>query len=173
LKNNGEEILEAPETRQFLEEIVGDEGMCVVNALLDKKMTDEDLAEGVGLKLNIVRKVLYKLYDYRLASYVRTKDKEIGWYVYTWSMDLNRVSALLEKRKQRVLRELEAKLEFEQEHVFFICKNENIKVPFHIASECNFRCPHCNGVMEHADNQELITSLEEEILKLHQEICNV
>ena len=168
--DNGKDILEAPEVRQFLEEIVGDEGMDVVQALLHKEATDEAISEETGLKLNMVRKVLYKLYDFRLASYVRTKDKEIGWYVYTWTLSVERAKDVIQKRKLRVIEELEAKLEFEREHVFFICKSENVKVPFNIASECEFKCPHCNGVMEFLDNQELIGSLESEISKLHQEI---
>lgn len=170
--DNGEDMLKIPEVKQFLEEIVGEEGMDVVEILLHKKATDEDIAEEIESKLNIVRKILYKLYDFRLASYIRTKDKEIGWYVYTWTLDLKRAKDVIEKRKLRILEELEAKLEFEREHVFFLCKNENIKVPFHIASECEFKCPHCSNVMEFVDNQEFVCSLENEITKLQQEIQN-
>ena len=68
--NNGSTILNDPETKKFLLEIIGDEGIEVVRALMDREATDEEIADETGIKLNVVRRVLYKLYDYSLASYV-------------------------------------------------------------------------------------------------------
>lgn len=169
-RENGRSILEDPEAKQFLLEVIGDEGIEVVRALMGREATDEKLAEETQLKLNIVRKVLYKLYDYRLASYIRTKDKEINWYIYTWRLDLGKVFDILTARKRRILDELTNKLEFERSHVFFLCKKDNSKVPFDIASENNFKCPACNEIMGYADNKRVISSLEEEIEKLRKEI---
>lgn len=171
--NNGKVALENPEVRQFLEEVVGDEGMSVVVALAGRNITDEKIAEDTGLKLNVVRKILYKLYDYRLASYVRTKDKEIGWYTYTWELDLDKVFNVIALRKKRILEELSEKLEFERNHVFFNCKNDNSKISFDIASEFNFKCPKCNGDLEYIDNKPAISTLKSEINKLKKEIVNV
>ncbi len=169
-KENGKSILADPEAKQFLLEIVGDEGIEVVRALMGREVTDEKLAEETQLKLNIVRKVLYKLYDYRLASYVRTKDKEIGWYIYTWQLDLGKVFDILTARKRRILEELTKKLEFETGNIFFLCKKDNTKVPFDIASENEFRCPACNETMGYTDNKRVIASLEGEIERLRKEI---
>lgn len=168
--NNGKSVLSDKEAKQFLQEILGEEGLDVVRALIDREATDEELAEETGLKLNMVRKMLYKLYDYRLASYVRTKDKEIGWYVYTWKLDLARVFEILAVRKRRILEELAKKLEFETTHVFFSCKKDNSKVPFDIASETNFKCPQCDAIMDFTDNSGTVASLEEEITRLKKEI---
>ncbi|MFQ5888089.1 MAG: transcription factor E [Candidatus Hydrothermarchaeales archaeon] len=168
--NNGKSELEIPEVREFLEETVGEEGMYVVGALLGMELTDEALSEETGLKLNIVRKILYQLYDYRLASYVRTKDKEIGWYIYRWKLDLSKIEGVISNRKEKILKELGQKLEYETSNVFFCCIQDNSKIPFDLASECEFRCPNCNGTMEFYDNQSLISSLEEEIQKLKQEL---
>ncbi|MFQ6136730.1 MAG: transcription factor E [Candidatus Hydrothermarchaeales archaeon] len=171
--DNGASELNDPEIREFLEETIGEEGLEVVRSLLDREVTDEELAEETGLKLNIVRKILYKLYDYRLASYVRVKDKEIGWYIYTWKLDLGKTLDVVRGRKRKILKELTQKLEYETSHVFFSCNHDNSKIPFDIASECNFKCPQCNGVMEFCDNQNEVMSLEEEIERLRQELKNV
>lgn len=171
--DNGKSILSDPEARQFLQEIIGEEGLDVVRALIDRETTDEELAEETGLKLNIVRKILYKLYDYRLASYVRTKDKEIGWYIYTWKLDLGRAFEILAVRKRLILEELTKKLEFETTHIFFSCQKDNSKVPFDIASETNFRCPQCDSTLDYLDNKGTVASLEEEINRLKREIKSV
>ncbi len=168
--NNGKSGLEIPEVKEFLDETVGEEGLEVVRAILGRELTDETLSEETGLKLNIVRKILYQLYDHRLASYVRTKDKEIGWYIYTWKLDLAKVEGVISARKQRILKELSQRLEYESNQVFFCCSADNAKIPFDLASECDFKCPNCNGTMEFFDNQSLIMSLEEEIQKLKQEL---
>jgi transcription initiation factor TFIIE subunit alpha len=168
--NNGRSVLNDPETKQFLQEIVGDEGLDVVVSLLDREATDEEIAEETDLKLNIVRKILYKLYDYRLASYTRTKDREIGWYTYTWKLDLDRASDVIITRKKSILEELTKKLEFETNHVFFCCKKDNSKVPFSVATEYDFKCPQCHEVLAFVDNQKTITGLEREINRLKKEI---
>ncbi len=171
--NNGSSVLGDSEAQQFLQEIIGEEGMDVVIHLMDQEATDEKLSEETGIKLNVIRKILYRLYDYRLASYTRTKDKSIGWYIYTWQLDLHRVYDILTERKKRILNELNKKLEFETTNIFFCCKNDNSKVPFDIASEYSFRCPQCQGEMEHLDNQRIVMSLEEEISRLKKEIGHV
>lgn len=171
--NNGSSVLGDSDAQRFLQEIIGEEGMEVVRFLTDQETTDEELSEATGIKLNIVRKVLYRLYDYRLASYIRTKDKTIGWYTYTWSLDLQRIYDILSERKRRILDELTKKLEFETTNIFFCCKSDNSRVPFDIASEYGFRCPQCQGLMEHLDNQSVIVSLEDEISRLKREIRHV
>jgi|TARA_B100001971_G_C17952103_1_gene413085 transcription initiation factor TFIIE subunit alpha len=162
------------EKQNFLQEILGEEGMDIVEYLKNSDVaTDEEMAESLGIKLNIIRKVLYKLYDYRLASYKRTKDKTIGWYIYTWKLDLKRIDNILTERKRRILNELTKKLEFETQNIFFHCKNDKFKVPFDIATDYNFKCPQCEGEMVNLDNQMIVMNLEDEIKQLKKELGNV
>ena len=60
-------------------EIGGDDAVKVAG-LLDPKeeTTDEAIAAGAEMKLNAVRKVLYRLYDARLAEFRRIRDKSTG-----------------------------------------------------------------------------------------------
>ncbi len=174
--NNGKDIrsiINNPEARQFLKELLGDEGLDVIQVMSGSGIVDEEIAERTGLKLNLVRKILYKLYDHRLASYIRTKDPEIGWYIYTWSLDLSRVFEIIQARKRKILEELNKRLEFEQNHVFFCCKMDDAKVPFDIASKNDFKCPQCGCIMDYMDNQQSIMSLQHEIGRLEREIQHV
>ena len=49
----------------------------IIDCLKNGYTTDEEISEKTNCKLNIVRKILYKLYDMRLASYKRDKDKRL------------------------------------------------------------------------------------------------
>jgi len=167
---NGSSILKDESVKRFFEEILGEEGIRVVNALVGREATDEELAEELGIKLNIVRKTLYKLYDYRLASYVRTKDKEVGWYIYTWRLELSKIKDVIIERKRKVLEDLKNKLEYETSTVFFECVNDHFRIPYDIASERGFRCPHCEGALEYSNNQKVVERLQSEIEKLNDEL---
>jgi transcription initiation factor TFIIE subunit alpha len=157
--NNGKLKSKNLETNSVLLETVGEEGLDVVQCLLDKEETDEKISEQTGLRLNTVRKILYRLYDYRLASYVRTKDKEIGWYTYTWKL-----------RKKHILSELHERLEFERDHVFFSCSSDAMKYSFDTATDTGFRCPTCNSALEYVDNQKNVSELEKRIKRLEKEL---
>jgi transcription initiation factor TFIIE subunit alpha len=74
---DGSAVLEDTAVKQFFEETLGEEGIKIIKTLIGTEATDEEISEELGMKLNITRKILYKLYDYRLASYVRTKDKGV------------------------------------------------------------------------------------------------
>ncbi len=163
-------LLKDQDTREFLISIIGDDGIDIVRCLLSDECTDEAIAEETGIKLNIVRKSLYKLYDYRLATYVRTKDKEIGWYIYTWNLDLSNVSQILSERKRRRINWLASNLEFETNTVFFQCSIDDTKVPFSVASENDFKCPQCESIMDHMDNHSVVDHIEKEIKRLKKEI---
>jgi len=62
----------------FLEELLGEEGVEVANIIYEKEATDEEISKITHLRINNVRRALYKLYDNRLATYRRIKDKETG-----------------------------------------------------------------------------------------------
>ncbi len=168
---NDGKLFEDKEASEFLLGLVGEDGLEIVKSIMGKgECTDEAVAEETGIKLNIVRKSLYKLYDYRLASYVRTKDKDIGWYIYTWKLDLSRISEILKEGKRVMLARLTNSLEFETNTVFFTCKIDDTKIPFSMASENDFKCPQCEGVMGHMDNHNVVNHLEKEIKRLKKEI---
>lgn len=168
--DDGNTVLKIPAVEQFFEEILGEEGRRIIKTLIGKEATDEGIAEKLGLKINVVRKILYKLYDYRLASYVRTKDKDIGWYIYTWKLDLPRVQDVIKEKRMKVLDDLSNKLDYELNTVFFECVNDRFRIPYDIASERGFRCPQCEGTLMYTNNDEVVETLETEIKKLNNEL---
>lgn len=119
------------------------------------------------LKLNTVRKTLYKLYSERLAQFRRIRDKSTGWFIYYWWHEFDLFEEILLEKKKLIESKLRDRLQFEENNYFFICKNcqkPNIKFNFDEAFELNFKCPDCGGSLEAQDNQAIIEFLKKKIV---------
>ncbi|MCK5587222.1 MAG: transcription factor [Candidatus Lokiarchaeota archaeon] len=159
----------------FVEEIGGSDALQIIEILSssNEEITDEELSTETDLRLNIVRKILYKLYDNQLASYRRTRDQNTGWFVYYWKLIPNRVKELLLKRKKQVLKVLEDRLAYEQTNMFFECSTSTCsRLIFTQAVENSFRCPTCGKVLNHQQNEIIITVLEKKLKDLKRSIEN-
>ncbi|BAW32201.1 MAG TPA: transcription factor E [Methanothermobacter sp.] len=150
--------------QELIHEIVKEEeGVPVVECLMEGSITDEEIAEKTHLKLNTVRKILYKLYDAGIASYKRSKDPETQWYTYTWKFESEKIEEIIKKRNQEIIENLREMLAFEENNMFFACKNGHYRYTFDEAAENNFRCPECQEELEYMDNSEIIQQLKREL----------
>jgi len=153
-------------------EIGGDEAVKVA-ALLDptEETTDEAIAAGAEMKLNAVRKVLYRLYDARLAEFRRIRDKSTGWFIYFWRLKPNRVEELVISRKKTVYRKLKSRLDYEEKYHFFKCDQDYCpRYTFDEAMENNFRCPECNGELRAFDNSDIVKKLNVKVKELRKSL---
>jgi transcription initiation factor TFIIE subunit alpha len=169
------EMLNDPLVQEVLFNIFeGDEkGFEVIEVLLEKgETTEEEIAKELGVKLNVVRKLLYKLYDARLVDYKRWKDEDTNWYSYTWLPTLEKLSYVVKKKLNELIKELEEKLEFEKSNMFFYCPKCNVRFTFEEAMDYGFACPGCGNMLEEFNNAELIKDLEEQIKFLKNELKN-
>ncbi len=146
-------------------EICGDEATIVVNFLQpDKEITDDSIGEKTGLKINAIRRILYKLYENHLASYRRVRDKDTGWFIYYWKLNPTQVSNLVQHKRELVLKKLEERLEYEKSRVFYRCDNEDCpRYTFEEAMELSFQCAICQEPLVHYNNQAIIETLERKI----------
>lgn len=135
----------------------------IIDCLKNGYTTDEVISEKINCKLNIVRKILYKLYDMRLASYKRDKDKETQWYTYDWRFNENEYKKLEFNLASSELERLNAELEYEENNMFFVCPFGHYRLDFEDASTVEFLCPECDVDLEFEDNQEKIDKKKEEI----------
>jgi transcription initiation factor TFIIE subunit alpha len=150
----------------------------------NKDITDEDITEaikeriqGTGvqldpdnteiLKLNTVRKTLYKLYSEKLAQFRRIRDKSTGWFIYYWWEEFNLLEEILLDKRKIVQRKLRDRLEYEEKNYFFLCKKCGppiVKYKFDEAFEMNFKCPNCSDPLVAEDNSKTILFLKERIV---------
>jgi transcription initiation factor TFIIE subunit alpha len=168
IKVGAEKIQEDPVFREILIRIAGEHGYEVASALVNNELTDEELAKRTGIRLNLVRKILYDLYDNRVVGYRRIRDESSGWYIYYWRIEPERAMEFFNNNKRLLLQKLEERLERERNAMYFSCSNSCPKLPFEQAAENDFRCPRCGGQMVHFDNSDVIRALERQIESLRQ-----
>ena len=101
----------------------------------------------------------------------RSRDKNTGWFIFHWRLQLDQLAGFILNQKRRVLEKLETRLEYENAHDFYSCFTEGCKrIPFEDAMELVFRCPTCNKLLMHFDNRELKASLEMRVAALKKEL---
>lgn len=157
-------MLNEPLVQELLNEVVQDEeNLSIVECLINGTNTDEEIAEKTEIKLNIVRKILYKLYDSGLASYKRSKDPETQWYTYSWKFDADGVNNQIKEKSENMIADLKEVLEIEENNMFFVCPEGHSRFAFDQASELGFICPECGNEISFQENEGIINRIKEEI----------
>ncbi|MHA2502335.1 MAG: transcription factor E [Candidatus Kariarchaeaceae archaeon] len=153
----------------MVEDVAGPEVREVAIVLLTHKgeLTDEIIAEELDIKLNQVRKALYKLHDLELATFRRIRDKTTGWFIFYWKLHPEKISDLVKTKQENVLHKIETRLEYEQGNMFFSCQTKGCKrVTFQEAMEQDFICLNCEERLESFDNSKIIKVLEQKVNQL-------
>jgi transcription initiation factor TFIIE subunit alpha len=156
----------------------GEDAVTVVKSLkaigegTDETITNDCKTRfNLEVRLNTVRKVLYKLYDHGLVSCTRVRDEKTGWFIFYWRLQPDQLDAFIRSRKKRALDKLKQRLDYERNHTFFICKTDNdVRVPFEEAMESSFKCGKCGNQLESTENGQVVTVLESKIEKLEAEL---
>ena len=153
-----------PAVEKILMDITNNEegSVSIIECILNGKTFDSEIAEETEIKLNTVRKILYKFHDAGIASYKRTKDPETNWFIYSWKFDKEKVSDIISRKHQRNTEDIEKSIKYEEENMFFACKTNGHRYKFEKASEFNFVCPDCNDTLEYQDNTSRIIELLKE-----------
>lgn len=168
---SSEELANSPAFERILNRVAGEHGSEVAEVLLEKgEATDEEIANEIEIRLNLVRKILYDLYDNQVVEYRRTRDEETGWYVYYWHVEPEKALDLMDENKRKLLNKLKDRLEHERSTLFFTCGNDCPRVEFDEAVEQGFECPSCGEKMGEFDNSGIINALERQIEALEQEL---
>lgn len=164
LSKEGVEMLKEPLVKDLIHEITEDNenSISIIKCLLEGKVTDEEISEEIELRLNIVRRILYKLYDAGIASYKRSKDPETQWYTYSWEFDQEKVIETISEKYKQSSEEIMESLAYEEENMFFSCIN-GCRYKFEEAAELNFICPECDSSLEYHDNSSLIDDLKDQM----------
>lgn len=157
-------MIDDPLVKTLLTNVVEDESnLPIVQSLLDGVETDEEIANKTGIKLNIVRKILYRLYDMGLASYKRSKDPETQWFTYSWKFEKEEVINRIIKDSENYLKMLNDELDREENNMFFLCPQGHVRLDFDDASDYEFICPVCGEELKFKDNADTIEQLKEDI----------
>ena len=152
--------------------LFGEEAVTVVE-ILEKvdEITDFQIVDQTQIRLNLVRKILYRLYDHSLVALRRSRDKETGWFIFHWRLQPDQLEFFIFNQKRRVLEKLETRLEYEKNHQFYSCKTPGCKpFPFEEAFELLFKCPNCNKPMNYITNDKTVVTLTQKINQIKKEL---
>ena len=161
------------ETLEKVAEAFGsEEAVRIIDVLKEVgETTDDQIATETGIRLNSVRKILYRLYDHSLVGLRRSRDKNTGWFIFHWRLQLDQLEGFILNQKRRVLEKLEARLRYEQNHDFYYCFTMGCKrIPFEEAMELVFRCPTCNKPLMHFENGKIVGALTKKVEQLRKEL---
>ena len=136
--------------------IGGDEYLKVARSLLKAEdATDEEIASSTGLRINMVRKVLYDLFGKSLITGIRVKDERKGWFVYRWRSRRDEVENFIEGQKKKISGRLQQRLDYESSSDFYHCGNEDCpRITFENALEAMFKCPSCGKILNLKKNEK-------------------
>ncbi len=136
-----------------------------------EETTDDEIANKTSIRLNSVRKILYKLYDHSLVSLRRTRDPKTGWFIFHWRLQPDQLEGFIMSRKRQVLEKLDIRLEYEKNHDFFYCHTPGCKrIPFEEAVEVVFKCPTCGKALMHYENAKILDVLSKRVDMLRKEL---
>jgi len=161
------------ETLVKIAEVLGqEEAIKIIYTLKESdEITDDQIANKTGIRLNSVRKILYKMYDHSLVSLRRSRDENTGWFIFHWKLQPDQLEGFIANQKRHVLQKLDTRLSYEKNHDFYYCSTPGCKrLPFEEAVELLFRCPTCNQPMMHFDNGKLVDILSQKVDQLRKEL---
>jgi transcription initiation factor TFIIE subunit alpha len=164
--------------RKVAKVIGGEEAVQVVMALKKfKEATDDQILSYIAedaeteIKLNDVRKILFKLYNYSIVQCDGVRDETTGWFIFRWSLQLDQVEGFIKNQKKRIIKILQTRLDYERSHDFYYCNTpECERLTFEDAMEYVFKCPTCEKLLEYFDNKKTIDTLENKIAQLEKEL---
>lgn len=152
--------------------IGGEEYLKVSRALLHSEdATDEEIAAATGLRINIIRKVLYDMFGKALITGIRVKDEKKGWFVYRWRAKRDQVDNFIDNQKKKILDRLQKRLEYEESSEFYHCGNSDCSyVKFDFAVEQFFKCSTCKEPLNMIDNSRVKEALRYKIEQIISDI---
>ena len=160
--------INSPLLVEFINEKAGEEGYQLVKTLsvCNRGCTDEEISAETGVKVNMLRSLLNKLHYIGVINYTKIKSENSNWYTYTWYLEKERIVELLHEKYVEELEKLNQKKEFESTYIFFKCETECERLPFELAFEYDFKCPHCGKVMSQESSKTEVKKIQERIKEI-------
>ncbi|MBS3126113.1 hypothetical protein J4453_01580 [Candidatus Woesearchaeota archaeon] len=152
--------------QEIIERIAGPDAVKIVKYLDNKKNISEFVvAEKTKLDMQTTRHILYRLNNFNIATYIRKKDRQKGWYISYWTFNRRRVKDLILKLQKEHLEKLHDQLRKEEanKNNFFICSRACSRLDFDQAIEFEFKCPECGSLMHQQENERTIENIKEKI----------
>lgn len=161
--NLDKEIVEA-----VISEAVGGDVLPLFKAFRKKgEQAELELAEKLGIEVNSLRNMLYRLHQHNLVRSERRRDPENGWHIYWWTFQSKGFDQLFTHLKEKNILSLQRKLDKESSGSFYQCSSRCARLEFDEAFGMDFRCPECGNLMNLTEKDpERIKVLQKQISEI-------
>ena len=105
------------------------------------------LAEKMGVEVNALRNMLYRLSQFNLVKAERRRDPNNGWHVYWWRYQEKGFRDLFGTLTKKSIKGLQQKLDKESSGSFYQCATGCVRLEFDDAFGMDFRCPECGDLL--------------------------
>lgn len=163
-------LLKRKDSIDLILKIGGEEALKIFEFLVNicKEIDEFTLTDKVNMQINFVRSMLYKLYEKKLVSFSRERDKKKGWFIYSWQAHPERLKYLLLQAKEDEIASLEKRLHASQDT--FFCPKCDTSVDYVKAMELMFLCETCGHKLEGVSSAEVKDKINKHIENIKKEI---
>jgi len=164
--------------KDFIQEVVasvvGKQSEEIATLLDTKKHVNEFLiAKSLGITINQVRNILYKLSDFGLVSSIRKKDRKKGWYTYFWKIEISKAFEFLESLLEKKISQISSQINSRETKQFYVCDRCKVEVNEEHALLMNFTCDECGEIFALKDNAKVLRELKKHLIKYSNELVMV
>ena len=136
----------------LVKRIAGNDTVKIFEILTKRKNVSEfKIAEKLGISVNQVRNMIYRLQEHNLVSFTRKKDKVKGWYIYYWTFEKSKAVELIVDITSKELKENQVELDNIEDIRYYLCKYCRTKLGEEEAMELQFLCEGCGEILELQD----------------------
>jgi transcription initiation factor TFIIE subunit alpha len=163
------EVVTKKEVEDTIFTLSGEVGVKVIDFLGDKKNISEFvIADKLKVDMQTIRNTLYKLHTFNVATYIRKKDRQKGWYISYWTFNKPRIKEMMSNMQKMHIEKLRERLAKEESSkgVFYICPKACARLDFDQATEFEYKCPECGSLLNQQENTRTIEHLREKIQEL-------
>ena len=145
------QLLQDADVRRWLIRSVGEHAIHVISDF-STPMSDEQIAQKSGIRASDVRVVLNKLHSYGLATYLRNRDKNSGWYSYVWKLNNEHAQGLKGRLKEEETSALTPEIPMGDGEYYSCNACGERKFDFERASNLLFKCDQCGQDLRFFEN---------------------
>ena len=143
----------------------------IIDILVDKKDISEfKIADKLQLTVNQARNILYKLYAHSIVSFIRKKDRQKGWFVYYYTLNVPKSLEKLIELKKKEIENLKHQLLSRENKNFFRCETCNVELNEETALLHDFLCPECGVLLKAASNVKIISDTKNAMASAEKEL---
>lgn len=140
--------IEEEALREIISKVAGKSAAELVPILKDRGYVDEfKIAGKAKITINELRNILYKLHHHDLVSSIRKKDNKKGWFIYYWSLNVERAIRSLIREYSKEFEGQTSLLDSRTKKNYYICPRGHTELSEESALEQNFECIECGELL--------------------------